>query len=124
VPTRSRFSTRRLSVNQQYQFFRNVWFHPFLAAGLDVRWKTSQREDEVAYLYRPGEGVPRRVRERRVLPEQTDVEIQPVVLTGFKAYLTRQAFFRADLRLGFRGRIDEAVLRLGFGVDLPARRMP
>ncbi len=29
IPT-IRFSTRRLAIGQQYQFYRNVWVHPFV----------------------------------------------------------------------------------------------
>ena len=40
-----RFSTRRIAVNQQYQFLRNVWVHPHAGVGVDVTWERTERED-------------------------------------------------------------------------------
>jgi hypothetical protein len=31
--------------------------------------------------------------------------------------MSRRAFFRTDLRLTFRSRVDEVLMRFGFGVD-------
>jgi hypothetical protein len=47
----------------------------------------------------------------------TDYVARPFVGAGFKAYMTRRAFFRGDLRVGFKNEIDETLLRFGFGVD-------
>ncbi|HSC28585.1 MAG TPA: outer membrane beta-barrel protein [Vicinamibacterales bacterium] len=124
VPSRTRFETSRVAVIQQYQFFRNAWFHPFAGAGLDVTWKTSQREEEAAYTVTPRDGLPHLVRERRILPERTTSELRPVALVGFKAYMTPRTFFRSDLRLTLQRGLDEAVIRFGFGVDVPSSRLP
>ena len=36
---------------------------------------------------------------------------------GFKAYVTQRAFLRSDVRFLFSDRLEEALLRFGFGVD-------
>ena len=45
------FSTRRLTLAQQYQFGDNAWFHPHLAAGLDVNWEKIRQVDRDVYFY-------------------------------------------------------------------------
>ena len=47
VYSEHRFSTRRLAIGQQYQFYRNVWVHPFVTAGLDLTWERPDRRDEI-----------------------------------------------------------------------------
>ena len=44
------FSTRRLTLSQQYQFGENAWFHPHLAAGLDFNWEKTARDDRYVYF--------------------------------------------------------------------------
>ena len=50
------------------------------------------------------------------------VLVRPFVGGGFKAYVTRRAFFRSDLRVGFKDGVDETLLRFGFGVDFSIGR--
>jgi hypothetical protein len=33
------FARRTLGISQQYQFFRNAWFHPHVAAGANLTWE-------------------------------------------------------------------------------------
>jgi outer membrane protein W len=102
------FSTSRLGIGQQYQFYRNVWFHPFVGAGLDLTWERSRRRDEF-YSAAPVRNQP--------FPTETDLLVRPFATLGFKAYFTQKAFFRTDMRLAFDKGVDEALLRFGFGVD-------
>src|SRR5205814_3982350 len=49
----SRFRRRTLGVSQQYQFFHNVWFHPHVAAGVNVTSERRRDEPGQIYLYDP-----------------------------------------------------------------------
>ncbi len=102
------FSTSRVAIGQQYQFYRNVWFHPFVGAGLDVTWERTRRRDEV-YSAQP-------VR-TETFPGRTELLVRPFATVGFKAYFTPRAFFRTDMKLAFDKGVDEALLRFGLGVD-------
>lgn len=111
------FSTRKLTLSQQYQAYRNLWFHPHVAAGVDLTWETTREERSPIIVYdieaRTG---------RHVAPAQTfgpDVElvVRPFAAVGFKAYMTPRSFFRSDMRFTIRDGIDEVLWRFGFGVD-------
>jgi hypothetical protein len=110
------FSRRTAGISQQYQFFRNAWFHPHIAAGANLTWERATEHFQPVVALDS-------VSSRRVLvPESTDgphtvLTIRPFVATGFKAYMTRCVFFRSDLRVAFHAGVDEALLRFGFGVD-------
>ena len=47
----------------------------------------------------------------------SDVIVRPLVAVGFKAYLSRRAFFRTDSRLTLEPRVQHVLIRFGFGVD-------
>ena len=112
-----RLSRRNVGVSQQYQFFRNAWFHPHLAAGVHLAWETHTDDIQAVYGYDPVTRISRQFEAPRVEGPETDFVVRPFAAAGFKAYMTRRAFFRADLRIGFRSRIEEALLRFGLGVD-------
>jgi hypothetical protein len=107
---------RSVALGQQYQFFRNQWFHPHLGAGLEIARETTREEyDPVVVFDQRGTG-------RVIVPARTEgpdhrFVARPFVETGFKAYLTRRTFFTADSRLMVRSGIDEVLFRLGFGID-------
>ncbi len=103
-----RFSTRRLAIGQQYQFYRNVWVHPFVAAGLDLTWERQDRTDEIYW------SLPSRVETH---PTRTTLLARPFATAGLKAYFNSQAFFRTDMKLTFDRGVDEVLLRIGVGVD-------
>lgn len=110
------FSTRKIAVGQVYQFYRNQFFHPHLAAGVDVTWEKIREESDGIYVFDPVN----RVSRRETPPftrRDTDVIARPYAAAGFKAYMSPRAFFRSDLRVTVRGGIDEVLLRFGFGVD-------
>ena len=110
-------SRRSVGVSQQYQFFRNAWFHPHVAAGAHFTWeRITERFQPVVAFDTPSRG-------RVLIPERTEgprteTWLSPFVATGFKAYMTQRSFFRSDLRVAFHGgNADEVRLLFGFGVD-------
>ena len=98
------------------QFFRNAWFHPHLAAGVHLAWERRTDHTQPIFSYNPVTGTSGQEAPRSFAPE-TKFVVRPFVGAGFKAYMTRQAFFRSDLLIGFRNGIDEARLQFGFGAD-------
>jgi hypothetical protein len=112
----SRFKRRTIGFSQQYQFLHNVWFHPHVAAGLNVTWERRRDDPSVIYLYDPGTGTSR-YEPPKPGTEQKSWTANPFVAIGYKAYMSDRVFFRNDFRLAFRGGIDETTLRIGLGFD-------
>lgn len=104
-----------LSLVQAWQFRRNAWVHPFLGAGLDVDWERRTVETSLQVSDDRAEPAFTMV----ALPRQTRTEVIPraVAVAGLKAYLTRNAFFRTDVRASFRESVDQVVWRFGIGLD-------
>ena len=117
VSTRSHFARRTLGLSQQYQFFHNSWFHPHVAAGVNLTWE--RRTDDILpiYFYDDIARTSRLLEGQRTEGPDTSFTVRPFVALGYKAYMTERMFFRNDLRIAFRGGIDETTLRLGFGFD-------
>ena len=113
----SRFSRRTLGVSQQYQFFHNVWFHPHVAAGANFTWQRETDEPQQIYVYNAVTLQSRLLPPIRSDSTQTSLQVNPFLAVGYKAYVSERAFFRNDLRIAFRGGIDETTLRIGFGFD-------
>jgi hypothetical protein len=115
----SRIAIRQhsVAVSQQYQFFRNQWFHPHLAVGLDIARETRREEFQPVFIFDQVARTTRQVAPARVEGPSHDTILRPFGEVGFKAYMTRRAFFTGDTRLMFRGGIDEVLFRIGFGVD-------
>jgi hypothetical protein len=110
------FSRRVLGISQQYQFFRNAWFHPHVAAGANLTWERSTEHVSSVFVGDfPAD--PRGLPQTTTEGPKTTFTVRPFVATGFKAYMTPRSFFRTDLRVRFRGGPDETQLRFGFGVD-------
>ena len=114
---RRKFHTTTVAATQQYQFFRNAWFHPYVGAGVEVSWDRFERRDEPLFLYDPVTRQPRLRRDSTSHEPDTEVYGRPLGAIGFKAYMTPRGFFRTDLRVGVRNRIDRVLLRFGFGID-------
>lgn len=111
------FSRRVLGVSQQYQFFRNVWFHPHVAAGANIVWERTSTYIQPIIVYDdPMRGGRVVLPERREGP-RTEVRVVPFAATGFKAYFGQRAFFRSDLRLAIGDGVEDVLVRFGFGVD-------
>ena len=116
VTTESRVSQRTLGISQQYQFFRNVWFHPHLAIGANVSWEKITDEISPVVIYSPS-APPRQVQPGRTEGPRTETTVRPFIGTGFKAYFNERGFFRTDIRFAFRDGLDEVLVRAGFGID-------
>jgi hypothetical protein len=106
-----------VAIAQQYQFFRNQWFHPHVGAGVDIARETTREAYDPVFVFDPVTRVSRQIAPRP--PEGPDHRViaRPFGEAGFKAYMTRKAFFTADTRLMFKSGIDEVLFRFGFGVD-------
>jgi hypothetical protein len=117
--TSSRVSLNQqsLAIGQQFQFFRNAWFHPHVGGGVDLARESTTTEFEATTVYDPVARVTRQITPRHTEGPETKFVARAFVQTGFKAYMTRRAFFTADSRVKFRGNIDEVLFRFGFGVD-------
>jgi hypothetical protein len=111
------FSRRTLGFAQEYQFFHNLWFHPYLGAGAHLAWERSQVHSAAAFAYDPQTRISRMVSPERTERARTKVFVEPFVQSGFKAYMTPRTFFRSDLRVAFRRGVDDVVVRFGFGFD-------
>jgi hypothetical protein len=107
--------TRTLGLTQHYQFFRNVWFHPYIGAGLDLVRETKEERLEPVQLFdRFGPGP---VIEPAHEESSRRFMVRPAASLGFKAYLSSRAYFRSDARIGVRQRIEDVIVRFGFGID-------
>jgi hypothetical protein len=111
------FSTRRLAIGQQYQFYRNVMFHPYLAGGLELTWDKTERSDGAESIYDPAVGRVQPGLPAIVHPPRTELIARGYAATGFKAYMSPKAFFRSDLKLAIRSGVQEVLFRVGFGAD-------
>jgi hypothetical protein len=116
LPSRLRFSRRTLGLSHQYQFFENDWFHPHVAAGVNLTWERRTEDFERPIIIGPSPLPPGPV-ERRTEGPFTEFAARPFIATGAKVYLTERAFFRADVRFAFHGGLDETLTRFGFGFD-------
>jgi outer membrane protein with beta-barrel domain len=114
----SRVATRQtgLAIAQQYQFFRNQWFHPRVAGGVEIARESTTEEYQAIFAFDNATRTTRQLEPPRTESSRRTIA-RPFFETGFKAYMSRRAFFTADSRLMFRGGVDEVLFRLGFGVD-------
>jgi hypothetical protein len=110
-----RYQIRTLSLVQAWQFRHNAWVHPFLGAGIDVDWE--RRTVETSLQVSDNRSEPAFT--VQALPRETRTEVIPraVAVAGLKAYLTRRAFFRTDVRASFRESVDQVAWRFGIGLD-------
>ena len=117
--TSSRLSVQEQSVavGQQYQFFRNQWFHPHVGAGLDIARETTRETYQPIFIYDSATRTTTQLAPLRTEGPEHRTIARPFVEAGFKAYMTRRAFFLGDTRVKFKGRVDEVLFRIGFGVD-------
>jgi hypothetical protein len=117
VSSRVTVRQQSLAVSQQYQFFRNQWFHPHVSGGVEIARETATEHYDPVIVF---DNVTRTSRlstpARTEGPNATWIA-RPFGEVGLKAYMTRRAFFTADSRLMFRNKVDEVLFRLGFGVD-------
>jgi hypothetical protein len=110
------FSTRRIAISQHYQFFRNAWFHPHVAAGADVNWETTTENAGPVFTYGQT-GASREIAPARVIGPDTRVRVRPFGEMGIKAYVAPHGFLRTDLRVLAQRGINEVQVRFGAGID-------
>jgi opacity protein-like surface antigen len=96
-----------VSGTQAYQFGRNSYFHPFVAAGVDVA--REQHTIERTAVIGTGRNI--------TTSSDTRVLARPFVVAGFKAYGSERMFFRTELKAGYRNGLDQITWKLGFGID-------
>jgi|SRR4051812_7028452 hypothetical protein len=110
-------SQQSIAIGQQYQFFRNQWFHPHVGAGADIARATLREEYQEVTVFDNVTRQSRTIRPARTEPDEHRIITRPFAEAGFKAYMTRRAFFTSDARLMFRHGLDEVLFRAGFGID-------
>ena len=118
IPVRRIFSSRRVSITQNYQFRRNEWVHPFVGAGIEfVRERISAKDDPV-FGYDPITRQSRMLRDAIEYGVSDDIGARGVLTAGLKAYLSRKVFTVTDLRVSIGSRRTEDVQwRFGLGAD-------
>jgi hypothetical protein len=117
LPSEVSVQQQSLAIGQHYQFFRNQWFHPHVGAGVDIALETTREEYQPVYGYDPITRISRLVSPARIEGPEHRTIARAFGEAGFKAYMTRRAFFTSDMRLMFNSSIDEVLFRFGFGVD-------
>jgi opacity protein-like surface antigen len=115
--SRRRIQKTSLALSQQYQFFRNQWFHPHVGLGVDLARETATTEFTPVFIYDPVARTSRQISDFRTEGPLHRAVVRPFGEVGFKAYMTQRAFFTTDARLLFRGDLEEVLFRFGFGVD-------
>jgi hypothetical protein len=115
-PSRLRFKRRTVGLSQQYQFYENAWFHPHLAAGVNLTWERRTEEFERPVIIPPIPSPPGPITRYTEGPA-TEFTARPFLAAGAKVYITERAFFRTDFRYAFRSGPDETLTRFGFGFD-------
>jgi hypothetical protein len=113
----SSVTRRAVGISQQYQFFRNAWFHPYVGAGATIAWQRVTDRIGPIYIYDDVSRTSRTVASERRGGPRTELLVRPHVAAGFKAYMTQRVFFRSDLRASLGRGVDDVVVRFGFGAD-------
>jgi hypothetical protein len=108
---------QNVAIAQQYQFFRNQWFHPHVAAGVDIARETTTEVYQPVLVYDSTGRITTTITPGRTEGPEHRFIARPFLEGGFKGYVTRRAFFTGDTRLMVRKGIDEVLFRIGFGVD-------
>jgi len=118
VPVHTRFSARRVSVMQLYQFRRNEWAHPYVGAGIDAVWDRVETQADPVYVFDPVTRQQRLIQPRTDANQRTSLSGRGVLTGGVKAYMARKAFAVTELRVSIGSRRTEDVQwRFGLGVD-------
>ena len=115
--SRVKVQQQSLAISQQYQFYRNQWFHPRVGLGVEFARESQTQRFEPVSVYDPVLRVSRLIAPARTEGPTHRLVVRPFGELGFKAYMTRRAFFTTDMRLMARDGIDEVLFRLGFGID-------
>jgi opacity protein-like surface antigen len=110
-----RVRTTSFAATQIYELLSNAWFTPYVGGGVEV--SRVARETHIQAFSLVGPTGPRIPEPPESLRPGSRVIVRPLISVGFKAYLSRRAFFRTDSRLTLEPRVEHYLLRFGFGVD-------
>ena len=77
-----------------YQFFENVFVHPYVSAGLGF---TSISEERTAYSFIPDRGT-----EATVVSRERYLQVRPFAAAGYKSYFNERAFMKSELLFAAR----------------------
>jgi outer membrane protein with beta-barrel domain len=115
--SRAAIRETNVSIGQQYQFFRNQWFHPHAGVGVELAHETTTQQYLAVTIYDPATRTSKLLSPEHAGGPEHRFLARPFAEGGFKAYMSRRAFFLGDMRVMFRGGIDEVLFRAGFGID-------
>lgn len=94
-----------------YQFFENVFAHPYVSAGLGL---TSMSEERTVYSYT----TTGRENAAPVVSHERYLRVRPFAAAGYKSYFNERAFMKSELLFAARSfGFSHATLRVGFGID-------
>ena len=94
-----------------YQFFENVFAHPYVSAGLAL---TSIHEERTVYSLIP----PSLINQTTAVSHDRPFQLSPLVAAGYKSYFNERAFMKSELLFAaLPDRFSYATLRIGFGID-------
>jgi hypothetical protein len=116
--TAYRFQSSKLSFSQTYQFGRNAWVHPFLAAGVDVDYLRSVEDRPIQLattVVNNRTGIP--VQIPALHETESTIQARPFVKGGFKMYASDRLFFTTEWKLGLGDGVQNALWKTGIGVD-------
>ena len=112
----SRLTT--LSAVGTYQFFENVFAHPYVSAGFRLGWLGEHRFRAQGTSTFVERGVRYTFNVPMVDARNTSLLVKPLVAGGFKSYFNERTFIRSEILITFgsHGPTD-VTFGLGIGVD-------
>jgi hypothetical protein len=117
APFETNTRVTQISAAATYQFFENVFAHPYLSVGARfgiIDFQKSRSGAATLYSTRAPVTYPIPPLEVR----ETIVQVRPLVAAGFKSYFDERAFIRSELSSAFGPHgLSQVTVRLGFGVD-------
>ena len=102
---------RSVSASFTYQFFENVFAHPYVSAGVRVTLFSEQTRTEVYY---PNFSVAPTV----TMSSRKFTQARPFVAAGYKSYFNERLYMRPEVLVAFdENGASHGTVRLGFGFD-------
>jgi len=100
-----------ISAALTYQFFENVFAHPYVSAGIRV---TSFSEETRTSVYNPNFSAPPTI----TASSRKFTEARPFVAAGYKSYFNERLYMRPEVLVAFdENGASHGTVRLGFGID-------
>src|SRR5262245_23111060 len=105
-------SRQQFGASLTYQFFENVFAHPYGTGGARVEWREVVKT-RIQSVVAPG-GPPTTVQLPPLNP-QHEVETYPFLAAGFKSYFDERSFIRSEMSTTYdRHGVNQFTLRVGF----------